>query len=422
MTDLLSGLDIPIPRWLPPWIKWYLRYGLEGEPGPQLRRQASWNFICLFGSLNTIIIIIVNLYFSLSLWPAALILGIYAIIFLVQPLIYKRKQLISAWSTTILACFSWIYVTYLLGINSGVYLFLFVVPAVGLIILRPSYIGHVGLATALAVAGIIGCILLIDEPLLSAAENSTLQTILLATSVSLTAAVILAASFIAFYNAERAEDALELEYDRSEMLLRNILPEPIALRLKAEPDKVIADRHEEVTVLFADIVNFTPRATHYPPQQVVELLNRVFSEFDRLVEKYGLEKIKTVGDAYMVVAGIPESHPEGPAEMADFALAMMERTKALSAEFDEAIELRVGIHTGEAVAGVIGASKFAYDIWGDTVNTAARMEAFGVPGRIQVTENFKNNLENRYSFEERGIVDIKGKGPMNLYFLEGYSD
>ena len=223
--------------------------------------------------------------------------------------------------------------------------------------------------------------------------------------------------YYAFWFAENAEDALEAEYDRSETLLRNILPDPIALRLKEKPGDVIADRHDQVTVLFADIVDFTPRATKNPPEQVVDLLNRVFSKFDDLAEKYGLEKIKTVGDAYMVVAGIPEQHKDGPAAMADFALELIGETNKLSDELGEKVEIRVGIHTGEAVAGVIGTSKFAYDIWGDTVNTAARMEAFGVAGRIQVTEAVKDVLEDRYSFEERGFVDIKGKGKMELYFL-----
>ncbi|MEM7068855.1 MAG: adenylate/guanylate cyclase domain-containing protein [Pseudomonadota bacterium] len=221
----------------------------------------------------------------------------------------------------------------------------------------------------------------------------------------------------AFQVAERAEAALEVEYERSESLLRNILPDPIALRLKEKPGDVIADRHEEVTVLFADIVDFTPRATQNPPEEVVALLNLVFSEFDKLAAKYGLEKIKTVGDAYMVVAGIPETHRDGPAAMAEFALALTEMTSRLSVELAETIEVRVGIHTGDAVAGVIGTSKFAYDIWGDTVNTAARMEAFGVPNRIQVTEVVKDALQDRYGFEERGLFDIKGKGQMRLYFL-----
>ena len=223
----------------------------------------------------------------------------------------------------------------------------------------------------------------------------------------------------AFRVADRAETALEAEYNRSETLLRNILPEPIALRLKEIPGDVIADRHDEVTVLFADIVDFTPRAMKSPPEQVVDLLNRVFSKFDALAEKHRLEKIKTVGDAYMIVAGIPEAHQDGPTAMAKFALEMMNKTEELSRELGETIDIRVGIHTGNAVAGVIGTSKFAYDIWGDTVNTAARMEAFGVPGRIQVSEVVKDALGDRFILEERGIVDIKGKGKMKLYYLEG---
>ncbi|MEM8650385.1 MAG: adenylate/guanylate cyclase domain-containing protein, partial [Pseudomonadota bacterium] len=218
--------------------------------------------------------------------------------------------------------------------------------------------------------------------------------------------------------AENAENELQKERDRSEMLLQNILPDPIALRLKSDPEAIIADRHPDVAVLFADIVDFTPKAARLSPEELVQMLNRIFSEFDALVETHGLEKIKTVGDAYMVVAGIPDPVDDSTQAIAELALAIQDKTRELSEELGERIEVRIGIHTGEAVAGVIGTKKFAYDVWGDTVNTAARMEAFGTPNKIQVTEAVKDALYDRYRFAERGIVDIKGKGPMMLHFLE----
>ncbi len=218
--------------------------------------------------------------------------------------------------------------------------------------------------------------------------------------------------------AENAENELQKERDRSEMLLQNILPDTIALRLKSDPDAIIADRHPDVAVLFADIVDFTPKAARLSPEELVQMLNRIFSEFDGLVETHGLEKIKTVGDAYMVVAGIPDPVDDSAEEIAELALAIQNKTRELSEELGERIEVRIGIHAGEAVAGVIGTKKFAYDVWGDTVNTAARMEAFGTPNKIQVTEAVKDLLQDRYRFTERGIVDIKGKGPMMLHFLE----
>jgi class 3 adenylate cyclase len=173
----------------------------------------------------------------------------------------------------------------------------------------------------------------------------------------------------------------EREHERSERLLLNVLPEPVAMRLKRD-EGVIADRFEHATVLFADIVDFTPISAEIPPHEVVELLDAVFSDFDDLAERYGLEKIKTIGDAYMVASGIPTPRPDHVQAVADMALAMRD----VASSHREGLGLRIGIDTGPVVAGVIGRRKFIYDLWGDTVNTASRMESHGVPGEIQVTE------------------------------------
>lgn len=234
--------------------------------------------------------------------------------------------------------------------------------------------------------------------------------------------VILGIYFIVRHSVVVAEDALKAlhhERERSERLLRNILPDSIALRLKLNPDTVIADRHHDVTVIFVDLVDFTPTASRLSAEDLVQFLNQIFSEIDTLVEQYGLEKIKTIGDAYMVVAGIPDTMVDNSGFAAEFALAVIAKTHALSKFFDQKVQVRVGMQIGDVVAGVIGKKKFAYDVWGDTVNIAARMEASGVSNRIQVTDTVRAALENRYTFTERGVVDIKGKGPMTLHFLTG---
>lgn len=179
----------------------------------------------------------------------------------------------------------------------------------------------------------------------------------------------------------------------------------------------IADKYDRVTLLFADVVNFTPKANLLSPEELVAFLNRIFSSFDALAEKHGLEKIKTIGDAYMVAGGLPEAQPDQVTTAANMALDMLETVRRLSGELGEEISVRIGIHTGPAVAGVLGRRKLFYDVWGDTVNTAARMEAFGSPGRIQVTEAVYRLLHGAYAFEERGMIDVKGKGPMPVYFL-----
>jgi len=208
------------------------------------------------------------------------------------------------------------------------------------------------------------------------------------------------------------------EQEKSERLLLNILPAPIAQRLK-QGEKTIADSFSEVTVLFADLVGFTKLSANLSPAELVELLNMIFSSFDELAEKYGLEKIKTIGDAYMIVGGLPtpkEDHAEAIAEM---ALDMLDRVKKISQKQGKPLQIRIGINTGAVEAGVIGTKKFAYDLWGDTVNTAHRMESHGIPGNIQVTEDTYNCLANKYTFQERGTIDIKGKGSMRTYLLLG---
>jgi len=238
-------------------------------------------------------------------------------------------------------------------------------------------------------------------------------------SIATAASILFGAIAYALKLAENAEAALSQEYERSEGLLQNLVPHSIATRLKQNRDQIIADHFDDVTILFADIVDFTPRAMRLAPAHVVGFLNRVFSEFDRLAEKHNLEKIKTIGDAYMVAGGMPDRSSGHCASVAEMALDMLDHVKQLGSELGEDLKLRIGIHTGPAIAGVIGTRKLFYDVWGDTVNTASRMESHGTAGRIQVTENIRSVLGSTYKFEYRGVVDVKGKGPMTLYYLAG---
>jgi adenylate cyclase len=217
---------------------------------------------------------------------------------------------------------------------------------------------------------------------------------------------------------ERILEALRVEQDRSERLLLNILPATIAARLKDRPD-VIADAFEAVTVLFADLVGFTAFAQARPPAEVVAVLNRLFSRFDELADRHGLEKIKTIGDAYMVAAGLPVPRSDHQMAIAEMALDMCTAVDRFRAETGLELAIRVGIDSGPVVAGVIGHRKFSYDVWGNTVNMASRMEAHGLPACIQVTQNVYQRLCGRYKFRERGTVDVKGKGPTMTYLLLG---
>lgn len=217
---------------------------------------------------------------------------------------------------------------------------------------------------------------------------------------------------------KQAELCLRIEQAKSERLLLNILPRSIADRLKQE-EKLIADRLNNVTILFADLVDFTVISSQTSPSELVGLLNQIFSSFDQLAHLYNLEKIKTIGDAYMVVGGLPQPQANHAHAIADMALAMQSQISQFTHHHGEPFRLRIGINTGSVVAGVIGIKKFSYDLWGDAVNVASRMESQGEPGKIQVTEATYQLLKDYYQFEKRGQIVVKGRGEITSYWLLG---
>lgn len=216
---------------------------------------------------------------------------------------------------------------------------------------------------------------------------------------------------------QRAELALRIAKKKSDHLLLNILPAAIVENLKKGVGST-AERFDSATVLFADIVDFTSMAARTLPLELVSLLNQIFSRFDELTEKHGLEKIKTIGDAYMVVGGVPVPRSDHLEAIANMALDMQAAIGDFKTDIDRPFQIRIGIHTGPVVAGVIGTKKFTYDLWGDTVNVAFRMESLGLPGYIQVTAAIYDRLKDEYVFEERGTITVKGKGEMITYWLK----
>ncbi len=249
-----------------------------------------------------------------------------------------------------------------------------------------------------------------------------------ARDASITAFVLLAATLCAIIGTHQLDRlrrtelaaglALREEQAKAERLLLNILPKPIADRLK-EDERSIADAFSDVTVLFADIVGFTELSSHTSPEQLVAFLNQVFSAFDGLAERLGLEKIKTIGDAYMVAGGLPEVRSDHARAVAEMALGMRDVAASITRPDGNPLQIRIGLNTGPVVAGVIGRKKFIYDLWGDAVNTASRMESHSTPSSIHVAPSTYELLKADYRFEPRGMVDIKGKGAMATYFLLG---
>ena len=241
------------------------------------------------------------------------------------------------------------------------------------------------------------------------------------TNAIVSCGVLLLIVFYALREAARAEAAAEREYERSEALLANILPTTIASRLKSRREAVIADKYEEASILFADMEGFTARASDTAPDELVLFLNRVFTEFDRLVERHGLEKIKTTGDSYMVVSGVPVPRSDHAQALARLALEMRDATADLCDPQGRRVPIRIGIASGPVVAGVVGTRKFFYDVWGDAVNVASRMESTGIAGKIRVSEETYNHLKDEFALEDCGEIDVKGKGSTRTWFLAGHT-
>ena len=298
--------------------------------------------------------------------------------------------------------------------SSAVSLWAFTCPVGALLFVgaRPAVPWFVAFGALVAVSGVIDPALAEGAPQIPSGVMVT-YFVLNILGVSTTTYVLLQY----FVRArERALAELKVERAKSERLLLNVLPASVAGRLK-ESDQVIADRFDAATVLFADIVGFTPLAQGLSPADTVALLDSVFAGWDMLATRHRVEKIKTIGDAYMVAGGLPSRREDHAEAIADMALEMGAEAERCTAESGLLFKVRIGIDTGPVVAGVIGRSKFAYDLWGDTVNTASRMESHGVPGAIQVTERVYEQLDDRYDLRQRGTIEVKGKGPMTTYLL-----
>ena len=305
--------------------------------------------------------------------------------------------------------------------SSGVSLWALLAPVGAIVILgtRESVPWFVAYIFMTAMSGMFDYILPLDT---SQIDMRTVAVFFVLNFVSISAMVYV---LLWYFSREKTKlreaieaqsQAVSLEKDLSDRLLLNILPEPIAVRLKRQETN-IADGHADVTVMFADIVNFTHMSEEMSPNETVHLLNDIFSEFDTLAEKYGIEKIKTIGDAYMAAGGLRSVNTQYVDAMADMALEMQAFVSRYTAPNGEKMSLRVGLATGAVVAGVIGRRKFSYDLWGDTVNVAARMSSEAQPGLIQVDAVTYRRLHNRYEFDEMQQIHVKGKGQMQVYNL-----
>ena len=347
--------------------------------------------------------------------PVGFISGISAVGLAVVPFFSRLGPVIAS---TALVTATYLTLTALcvrLGTDTGLQFYFFIVAGVALMI--------VGIERArLAIAGImVGAatvvVLQFEVPRRTGVAPDWL--INSAFVVNTVAACVLALVIvgIGLRQIARAEAALENEYDRSEALLANILPSGIAERLKGPARGEIADRYDDASILFADIAGFTAQSSTTSPTELVRFLDRLYSALDDLVDRHGLEKIKTTGDSYMVVSGVPQVRTDHARALARFALEMVDVAATVAGLDGGAVPLRIGIASGPVVAGVVGSKKFFYDVWGDAVNLASRMESTGEMGRIQVAPSTFEQLSYEFELEERGMVDVKGKGALATWFL-----
>jgi adenylate cyclase len=399
-------------------MSWFpnIRYGTDGYPEKVARRLRGFNIAVWVAALIPTGMVLVR--FLDGKWKVAAADALVATTYVSMPLLHRFGPIVAplAFLGVSYAVIFW--VTSLVGTNGAERIGYFTTTALGILI-----IGTERYLITILIGIVSVALIIIVEIYLPRDTGFVSPTMVFLTnfsaSIVVNSALLYGIIFYAVRQMERAEEAAEQAHQRSEALLRNILPPRVADRLKERPGTIIADSYSEASILFADMASFTFRAADTPPEELVSFLNGVFSRLDGLVERHGLEKIKTSGDAYMVVSGVPTERSDHVRALADLALDMREAVVGLVDGKGRAVPVRIGIASGPVVAGVVGTRKFFYDVWGDAVNVASRMESTGIPGQIQVSDEAYERMKNDFNFERRGLVDIKGKGEMQTWFLIG---
>lgn len=350
-----------------------------------------------------------------SLWWLGAINLACSALFLAIPRLCPLGELVAPLTFVTFAYMSVTFICYTIGTGSGLQFYFLVAASLVVLVLG---IERIALASAIAAVGVAITIgLEVAVPHDRGLGPSWTLTAGFVSAVVSSAVMIVATLWYTLREIDRAEQAMESEYERSERLLANILPATIAARLKEPTRTVIADKYDDASILFADIAGYTKRASDTAPAELVRFLDRLYTDLDALVDRHGLEKVKTSGDSYMVVSGVPLPRIDHLEALARLALDMADAVADLKDLQGRDVPLRMGMACGPVVAGVVGAKKFFYDVWGDAVNVASRMETTDVEGRIQVPDNVYDRLRHEFVLEERGLVEVKGKGPMHTWYL-----
>jgi adenylate cyclase len=403
---------------MPRWLDRALSVGIVTRDPLLARRQRCANVAAYAMAANTLVYLL--LFNATTDFEGLRVLNVYNATVMVGALIAPRLHRISDnavafWLIFLLLCGN-LFAVWALGLNSDVHiyftfagamLFVFGVQNWRLFLaLFPLFVA--ALIASLNFAPAEGLLLPRDSKLVDMLSSNALIN-----TITINAAII----FYALSALRQAELELENQYERSEALVTTVMPASIAARLKSGAEDRIADRIENLSVLFADLAGFTEAAHDLPPEEVVDYLDRLMRGFDALAEQHGVDKIKTIGDCYMAAGGLDGSARDGAVAVGRFAFALLAAIERQPPLGGRTLALRVGIHCGAATAGVIGDTRFSYDVWGAAVNTASRMESHGLPGRIQVSESFRALAGDAFAYDERGATDIKSLGTARTYFL-----
>lgn len=390
---------------------------MAAYPKSVARQQRVLTRASRIGAVVSAFYTLLGIFIGRDVLAITLLSAVSTVIYLGIPLLYRYGELVAP-MVFIIAAYVFITVLCLrIGTGTGIQFYYLVGASIAVLVLG---IDHIALASvAAAVGAVITVALQLTVPENTGVQPDWAYAIGYMVSVATSWLMVIAIVWSALREITRAERVIEAEYLRSESLLANILPAKIAERLKDPSRTVIADKYDDASVLFADIAGFTSRASDTAPTDLVRFLDQLYTKLDALVDRHGLEKIKTSGDSYMVVSGVPDQRPDHLEALAQLALDMADAVADLKDPRGRAVPLRIGLAAGPVVAGVVGARKFFYDVWGDAVNVAARMETTDVEGRIQVPQDVYDRLKRDFVFEERGDIDVKGKGVMHTWYLVG---
>ncbi|WP_343576213.1 adenylate/guanylate cyclase domain-containing protein [Mycobacterium sp.] len=360
---------------------------------------------------------IVQIAASPHVWWTGMVNIVGAVIYASVPMLHRFGELIPPLTFIGTAYLSIFTICWFVGTGSGLQFYFLVAACLVVLQLGVDRIFLAAILAAIAAGMVITLQFLVPRDT-GAQPVWALSLSFVVTTIS-ACVMVVTTVWYAVREIVRAEAAMELEYERSEALLANILPASVAERLKDPARNIIADKYEDASVLFADIAGYTERASDMPPDQLILFLDKLYGDFDALVDKHGLEKIKVSGDSYMVVSGVPQPRADHVEALAAFALDMAEVARVLKDSQGDPLPLRIGLACGPVVAGVVGSRRFFYDVWGDAVNVASRMESTDSVGRIQVPEDVYWRLKGDFVLQERGDVEIKGKGRMRTWYLIG---